>query len=210
MTLVRNAEQTRGHSQTRIVRPERARFAVSPSAPLVDGRPAPSRPAVSLFGAPRPPPAASCDFPGAIRRSSKPHSARLQARGGFQSSRAGKASGCDARAFQALGAGPTPINFNEVHSALQTKIIEGQENPLAIIATAKLYEAQKYCSLTSHVCDAYLILANLRERPTADLSWRTLRRDAGYRACRARSFETAAGIRVCPSRPKFRGPETNF
>src|SRR6476646_7321897 len=33
--------------------------------------------------------------------------------------------------FQALGAGPTPINFNEVYSALQTKVVEGQENPLA-------------------------------------------------------------------------------
>jgi len=64
--------------------------------------------------------------------------------------------------FQALGAGPTPINFNEVYSALQTKVVEGQENPLAIIATAKLNEVQKYCSLTSHVWDAYLILANRR------------------------------------------------
>jgi tripartite ATP-independent transporter DctP family solute receptor len=64
--------------------------------------------------------------------------------------------------FQALGAGPTPINFNEVYSALQTKVVEGQENPLPIIATAKLYEVQKYCSLTSHVWDAYLILGNRR------------------------------------------------
>ena len=64
--------------------------------------------------------------------------------------------------FQALGAGPTPINFNEVYSALQTKVVEGQENPLAIIATAKLYEVQKYCSLTSHVWDAYIILSNRR------------------------------------------------
>ena len=73
--------------------------------------------------------------------------------------------------FQALGAGPTPINFNEVYSALQTKVVEGQENPLAIIATAKLNEVQKYCSLTSHVWDAYLILANRRsfERLPADV-----------------------------------------
>ncbi|WP_316233466.1 TRAP transporter substrate-binding protein [Bradyrhizobium sp. SZCCHNPS2010] len=62
--------------------------------------------------------------------------------------------------FQALGAGPTPINFNEVYTALQTKVVEGQENPLPIIATAKLYEVQKYCSLTSHVWDAYWILGN--------------------------------------------------
>ena len=62
--------------------------------------------------------------------------------------------------FAALGASPTPINFNEVYSALQTKLVEGQENPLAIISTARLYEVQKYCSLTNHVWDAYWILGN--------------------------------------------------
>ncbi len=62
--------------------------------------------------------------------------------------------------FAALGASPTPINFNEVYSALQTRLVEGQENPLAIISTARLYEVQKYCSLTNHVWDAYWILGN--------------------------------------------------
>lgn len=73
--------------------------------------------------------------------------------------------------FQALGAGPTPINFNELYSALQTKVVDGQENPLAVIATAKLNEVQKYCSLTSHVWDAYLVLGNRRsfERLPADV-----------------------------------------
>ena len=64
--------------------------------------------------------------------------------------------------FSALGAGPTPINFSELYSALQTKIVEGQENPLAIIATTRLYEVQKYCSTTSHVWDGYWILGNRR------------------------------------------------
>lgn len=62
--------------------------------------------------------------------------------------------------FTALGASPTPINFNELYSALQTKLVEGQENPLAIISTARLYEVQKYCSMTNHVWDAYWILGN--------------------------------------------------
>lgn len=64
--------------------------------------------------------------------------------------------------FTALGAGPAPINFNELYSALQTRVVEAQENPLPIIATTKLYEVQKYCSLTSHVWDGYWILANRR------------------------------------------------
>jgi tripartite ATP-independent transporter DctP family solute receptor len=73
--------------------------------------------------------------------------------------------------FKALGAGPAPINFNEVYSALQTKVVEGQENPLAIIATTRLYEVQKFCSLTSHVWDGYAILGNRRawERLPQDL-----------------------------------------
>lgn len=62
--------------------------------------------------------------------------------------------------FKALGASPTGINFAEVYSALQTHIVEGQENPLAIISTAKLYEVQKYCSLTNHMWDGFWFLAN--------------------------------------------------
>jgi len=42
--------------------------------------------------------------------------------------------------FKMLGAGATPINFNELYSALQTKVVEGQENPLAIIASTRLNE----------------------------------------------------------------------
>ena len=64
--------------------------------------------------------------------------------------------------FTALEAAPSPINFNEVYTALQTKVVEGQENPLAIIATARLYEVQKSCSLTSHVWDGYWVLGNKR------------------------------------------------
>src|SRR6266849_10722215 len=64
--------------------------------------------------------------------------------------------------FKAFGAAPASINFNEVYSALQTKIVEVQENPLSIIETAKLYEVQKYCSLTNHMWDGFWFLANRR------------------------------------------------
>ncbi|MBV9827756.1 MAG: TRAP transporter substrate-binding protein [Alphaproteobacteria bacterium] len=53
--------------------------------------------------------------------------------------------------FKALGASPTPINFGEVYSALQTGLVDGQENPLILIDTAKLFEVQKYCSMTNHI-----------------------------------------------------------
>jgi TRAP-type transport system periplasmic protein len=64
--------------------------------------------------------------------------------------------------FKAFGAAPTGINFSEVYSSLQTKVIEGQENPLAIIDIAKLYEVQKYVSMTGHMWDGQWILANGR------------------------------------------------
>ncbi|MDH6263619.1 TRAP transporter substrate-binding protein [Bradyrhizobium sp. BR13661] len=64
--------------------------------------------------------------------------------------------------FKAFDAAPASINFAEVYSALQTKIVEGQENPLAIISTAKLYEVQKYCSLTNHMWDGFWFLMNRR------------------------------------------------
>jgi TRAP-type transport system periplasmic protein len=64
--------------------------------------------------------------------------------------------------FQALGAAPISINFSEVYSALQTHIADGEENPLAVIDAAKLYEVQKFCSLTNHMWDGFWLLANRR------------------------------------------------
>ena len=85
--------------------------------------------------------------------------------------------------FQAFGAAPTSINFSEVYSALQTKVVDGQENPLAIISTAKLYEVQKHCSMTNHMWDGYWMLANRR-------AWAALPADA--QAVVAKNWNAAA------------------
>lgn len=53
--------------------------------------------------------------------------------------------------FRALGANPTPMAFNEVFSALQQGVIDGQENPLKNIYSNKLHEVQKYLTLDGHV-----------------------------------------------------------
>jgi tripartite ATP-independent transporter DctP family solute receptor len=87
--------------------------------------------------------------------------------------------------FKAFEAAPASINFSEVYSALQTKVVEGQENPLAIISTAKLYEVQKYCSLTNHMWDGFWFLANRR-------AWEKLPEDA--RSIVARNIN-AAGVK---------------
>lgn len=62
--------------------------------------------------------------------------------------------------FRAFRSSPTSINFSETYSALQTHVVEGQENPLSIVYTAKLYEVQKYASLTNHMWDGFWLLGN--------------------------------------------------
>lgn len=64
--------------------------------------------------------------------------------------------------FKAMGAAPTSINFGELYSALQTKIVDGQENPLPMIESAKLYEVQKYVSVTGHTWDGHYIFTNAK------------------------------------------------
>jgi len=55
---------------------------------------------------------------------------------------------------QAMGADAQQIKFSELYVALQQGVVDGQENPLANIASAKLYEVQKYLSLTGHKYEA--------------------------------------------------------
>lgn len=64
--------------------------------------------------------------------------------------------------FSGLGALPSSISYSELYSALQTHIVQGQENPLAQVSTGKLYEVQKYCALTNHCWSGYWIVANRR------------------------------------------------
>ncbi|SFM19092.1 TRAP transporter substrate-binding protein [Salibacterium qingdaonense] len=53
--------------------------------------------------------------------------------------------------FNALGANPTPMDFGELYTGLEQGTVDGQENPVSLIYTAKLYEVQDYVSLTNHM-----------------------------------------------------------
>lgn len=65
--------------------------------------------------------------------------------------------------FQSYGANPTPMAFSEVFVALQTGVMDGQENPFAQIHSAKFQEVQKYLSLTGHVyTPAYVTVGKTR------------------------------------------------
>lgn len=62
--------------------------------------------------------------------------------------------------FNALGASPTPLAFSELYIALEQGVVDGQENPLINIWSSKLYEVQKFISLTGHKYEATLLLAS--------------------------------------------------
>jgi tripartite ATP-independent transporter DctP family solute receptor len=62
--------------------------------------------------------------------------------------------------FQAYGANPSPMKFSEVFTALQTGVMDGQENPLSQIFSGKFYEVQKYLSMSGHVyTPSYLVMS---------------------------------------------------
>lgn len=63
-------------------------------------------------------------------------------------------------AFRTLGADPTPMTWGEVYTSLQQGVIDGQENPINIIRTHKIYEVNKHLALTGHVYSPALLLMN--------------------------------------------------
>ena len=64
------------------------------------------------------------------------------------------------QAYKAFGIIPTPMAFPEVFTALQQGTVDGQENPLSVITSAKFDQVQKYLSLTGHVYSPALFLMN--------------------------------------------------
>ena len=64
------------------------------------------------------------------------------------------------KAFQLLGAAPQPMPFAEVYSALETKAIDGHENPPTLILSSKMFEVQKHLSLTKHAYTALIVVMN--------------------------------------------------
>lgn len=64
--------------------------------------------------------------------------------------------------FKAFDSSPASINASEMYTALQTKVVDAQENPISVVSLFKLHEVQKYCSLTNHMWDGFWFLANRR------------------------------------------------
>ena len=62
--------------------------------------------------------------------------------------------------IKAMGGSPTPIDWKEVYMSLQTGVVDGQENPIGVIYSAKLNEVQNYLMLTQHITQNQIIIIN--------------------------------------------------
>ena len=62
--------------------------------------------------------------------------------------------------FNSFGANAVPLPFSELFTALETKTVDGQENPVNTIQSSKFYEVQKYLSITKHVYSPWIVLAS--------------------------------------------------
>jgi len=93
--------------------------------------------------------------------------------------------------FQAYGANPSPMKFSEVFTALQTGVMDGQENPFTQIYSAKFQEVQKYLSLTGHVYTPGYLTAGSKKWATLPADVRKILEDTA-KETQAYVYQTAA------------------
>jgi len=84
--------------------------------------------------------------------------------------------------WQALGANPTPMPW-PIYTELEQRVVDGQENPLWVLVEYKLWEVQKYLTMTHHVYSPHIDVASL-------VWWKTL--DANTQTVLQRAMRTAA------------------
>lgn len=85
--------------------------------------------------------------------------------------------------INALGANAVPMAFTELYSALETKAVDGQENPYATAEASKLYEVQKYFSNTRHIYNPQMMLLSKKFWDTLSADEKTILQDASREAC---------------------------
>ncbi len=93
--------------------------------------------------------------------------------------------------FQAYGANPSPMKFSELFTALQTGVMDGEENPFTQIYSAKLQEVQKYLSLSGHVYTPAYVVVGTRHWNTLPADVRKILEDTA-KETQAFVYETAA------------------
>jgi tripartite ATP-independent transporter DctP family solute receptor len=97
--------------------------------------------------------------------------------------------------FKAYGANPSPLSFSEVFVALQTGTFDGQENPLAQIASGKFQEVQKYLSMTGHVYTPAYVTVSTKHWAKLPADVREILEDTA-KETQGYVYETAAKMEV--------------
>lgn len=96
--------------------------------------------------------------------------------------------------FGAMGAAPTPMAFSEVYNALQLGVVDGQENPVNVPVSARLYEVQKYLTISNHIADAWVVGINPRRYQALPEPFRTALSEAAAETEEWKAKNDAADI----------------
>ena len=84
--------------------------------------------------------------------------------------------------FKTIGTNPVPMAFAELYGALESRAVDAQENPFANIIASKLYEVQKYASITNHAYSTVVVLVSQKFWSKLTPSEQTILRDAAVEA----------------------------
>ncbi len=93
---------------------------------------------------------------------------------------------------KALGANPTPLPFPELYAALEQKAVDGQENPVATINGAKLYEVQKHLTLTGHQYNPQSVMISKKFWDTLSAAEKKLVQDAAVESAKFQRAQARA------------------
>lgn len=88
--------------------------------------------------------------------------------------------------FKALGANAVPLPFSELFTALETRAVDGQENPFNTVLSSKFYEVQKYLTVSNHVYSPWIVTVSKKWWDTLSPAEKKVLQDA---AVKSREFE---------------------
>lgn len=94
----------------------------------------------------------------------------------------------------ALGANPTPLPFPELYAALEQKAVDGQENPVATIKGAKLYEVQKYMTLTNHQYNPQSVVISKKFWDSLSAADKKILQDAAHESAQFQRTQSRAQL----------------
>jgi tripartite ATP-independent transporter DctP family solute receptor len=95
---------------------------------------------------------------------------------------------------KALGANPTPMPFAEVYGGLESKAIDGQENPVAVIAANKFWEVQKFIALTNHQYNPQSVIFSKKVWDSMSAAERKIIDDSADEATKAQREASRAAV----------------